>query len=393
MKNNKIIKEVSTNTDITKTDDNPLLKAIKEYFKKEKEIQFVNYESQGDVVTLDLRFKFNENKVMAPNDPTMRTDARQQAYDVKRKLEEYLFKEFNISVLSIQGLILKTDTVEFEISFIYKNTGNFKVEYNESTKKETNLPLKGKRQKKGKDIWYTYDHLIKSDLPDKKELEIVNKAIEHDLGILRTKYSCKRVKGDTVPYIQIKSQVKEGETYLISGKKCLIEKIEGNIVEFKMEGKLRRAPITFFENYSVSSINGTLKDKLTLKEYFAKEEDSLAEALESMELLNDLEGESGFEEYLEDYADFINDDRWERLKAEYLPKVKEIFQRAKPYARRKLNAEQAKALDEVVYGGSDCYNDVDLYFEHMPSIFDNQYETISKIIDEFESKRIKKEGV
>jgi len=117
-------------TTITKNEDNPLLKSIKEYFKKEKEISLVNYESSGDIVTIDLRFKLDIGEVS--NDPTKRVEGRQQAYDVKRKLEEYLFKEFNISVLSIQGLIIKQDYVEFEISFVYKNVGNFKVEYQES---------------------------------------------------------------------------------------------------------------------------------------------------------------------------------------------------------------------------------------------------------------------
>ena len=134
MKKIKNLKEVSTNTDITKAQDNPLLKSIKEFFKKEKEIEFVNYDSAGDIVTIDLRFKFNPEDIKDQSkiDPTLRVAARQQVYDVKRKLEEYLFKNFNISVLSIQGLILKTDVIEFEISFVYKNVGNIKAEYNES---------------------------------------------------------------------------------------------------------------------------------------------------------------------------------------------------------------------------------------------------------------------
>jgi hypothetical protein len=154
-KDKSVIQEVTTNDPITKSDDNPLLKSLKAYFKKEKDIQFIGYESQGDVITIDLRFKFNEDENNAPNDPTLRIAARQQAYDIKRKLEEYLFKEFNISVLSIQGLILKEKTVEFEISFIYKNTGNFKIEYNESTEIKSDLTFKNNKEeifKEGSEI-------------------------------------------------------------------------------------------------------------------------------------------------------------------------------------------------------------------------------------------------
>lgn len=308
MKDKKIIKEVSTNTEIVKTDDNPLLKDIKKYFKeKEKDIEFVNYDSVGDVVTIDLRFKFNEDEIMAPNDPTMRTDARQQAYDVKRKLEEYLFKTFNISVLSIQGLIMKSKTVEFEISFIYKNTGNFKVEYTEST----NLKNKEKA-------------------------------------------------------------LKEGSKYSFNGKEIEITKVEKESIEFLTEGKTKKVPISFF--------------KSVLKEYFVKGGETLRDAIEVMNFINDFSEESALEEYPEDYADILNDDNWERIKAEYELKVEEIFRRAKPFMRRKLNDEQAAQLDELVYDGSDCYNDADLYFEYMPSYFNNQYETLGKIISEFESQ-------
>jgi hypothetical protein len=130
MKEKAILKEVGAKTDITRGDDNALLKAIKDFFKKEKDATLAIQESQGDVITLDVIFKFKpENKA------TDRIEARQASYDIKRRLEEFLFKEFSITTLSIQGLNIHEDNVAFEISFIWKNMDGKKATYNESTKK------------------------------------------------------------------------------------------------------------------------------------------------------------------------------------------------------------------------------------------------------------------
>ena len=122
-----LIKEVGAKTEITKGEDNSLLLSIKSFFKKEKNVKLEIQESQGDVITLDVTLKFNpENKA------TDRIEARQASYDLKRKLEEFLFKEFSISTLSIQGMTIYEDNIVFEISFIWKNTDKKKATYNEA---------------------------------------------------------------------------------------------------------------------------------------------------------------------------------------------------------------------------------------------------------------------
>lgn len=80
--------------------------------------------------------------------------------------------------------------------------------------------LKGKFD--SDDNIYTYDHLIKTDSPNKEELSKVLDAIKKDKEELEKKgKKVKQVKGDTVPYLElIKESVEEakGKTYTIFDK-------------------------------------------------------------------------------------------------------------------------------------------------------------------------------
>ena len=116
--------------------DNPVVRQIKSYFKKDlKDVSLVTVIESGDVYTIDLRFE-----VLDPDIQTqyVREQAKQRAYDIKRIIETGIMKDFNIPTFSIQGIRTvkeKTCTVcEFSISFIYANQGNLKPT-NESIKK------------------------------------------------------------------------------------------------------------------------------------------------------------------------------------------------------------------------------------------------------------------
>lgn len=117
--------------------DNPVVAEIKSYFKKDlKDVELVKVNENGDIYLLDLRFVIDKPDL---NMQFVREEAKQRAYDIKRKIEAGIMSKFHIPSFSITGVRVTkgTDKVifEFEISFIYANTGNIKPT-NESIQKD-----------------------------------------------------------------------------------------------------------------------------------------------------------------------------------------------------------------------------------------------------------------
>lgn len=136
MKNNKNIfvegdgsdRTPSSSDPINKLSDNPIVKEIKSYFKKDlKDVELVNVIGNGDIYTIDLRFDIKD---AAQHAQYAREQGKQRAYDIKRIIEIGIMKSFHIPSFSIQGVRvvkgLNKTYCEFAISFIYANTGNLK---------------------------------------------------------------------------------------------------------------------------------------------------------------------------------------------------------------------------------------------------------------------------
>jgi hypothetical protein len=126
-------------TPIVNFKDEPIIKSIQEFFKKnfkKDKVQVVYINENGDVWEIGLRFTLDTK---SPESQKQREKARAIAYEMKRALEENLIETYNIPNMSIQGLKVINDLVEFGISFIYANKNNIKMNYENKTKQRVSF--------------------------------------------------------------------------------------------------------------------------------------------------------------------------------------------------------------------------------------------------------------
>lgn len=141
-----LFKEIQASTDFDKVNDDPLIVAIKEYFNKKENVELVELETQGDQVTLSIRAELSSKE---EQNQYKREEGKQLSYDIKYKLEQELQNKFSYTPLSIRGVNVVNkndeDYVEFEINFIYRNTGNKKLVTEKVSTKETFLEFAKRR--------------------------------------------------------------------------------------------------------------------------------------------------------------------------------------------------------------------------------------------------------
>lgn len=123
-------------TQITKFNDNPVVKEILEYFEENiEDAKIINIVGNGDVWQLDVRADVEPQL----NAQETRGTAKDRAYQIKRGLEGHMMTKFNLPAMSISGLRSTDQVSEFTISFIYANKGNVRVNYEAKTMKIHNL--------------------------------------------------------------------------------------------------------------------------------------------------------------------------------------------------------------------------------------------------------------
>lgn len=183
----RIFNEVASQTNIDKENDDALIAYIKDYFNKKDNVELVMLETQGDEVTMAIRAKLDTDE---ESNQYKREEGKQLAYDIKYKLEQELQNKFAYTPLSIRGVQIRTledkdspNIVEFEINFIYKNSGNTKL----VTKESKNSPK-------------TFLDEVKEDLIKEIEEKTGKKVILEDHSNIQKKAAEKILNNKDIDY-------------------------------------------------------------------------------------------------------------------------------------------------------------------------------------------------
>jgi len=98
--------------------DTPIVSETRKYFEKRKDSELVEFVQEAEIIKLAIRTTFSINEEN-PSELYKREEAKQLAYDVKRDYEEKMMNLFFIPSMSIQGVKVNQDSIEFEIYFIF----------------------------------------------------------------------------------------------------------------------------------------------------------------------------------------------------------------------------------------------------------------------------------
>ena len=203
--NKKLFKEdydttLNTSKNLLTYKNNPLIQSIIKFFDKKKDIELVNITGQADLFDLDLRMKFDFSDKYQPYN---REEAKEIVYDIKRELEGQMIKEYNLPPMSLSGLIVKGNIIEFSIALIYPNQGNVKFNYESVNKSKNNLKeVSSIYDKKIREIQNELTQASSYGFPDKKRKEELEKELfrlqNNKSQSNNIKYALKRIKTEAV---------------------------------------------------------------------------------------------------------------------------------------------------------------------------------------------------
>ena len=102
---------------ISKDLDTSLVAETKKFFEKRKDSELVEFVQEGEIVKLAIRTEFVQDP--EEQEPYCREEAKQTCYDVKRAYEEAMINLFSVIGMSIQGVKVNENSVEFEVYFTF----------------------------------------------------------------------------------------------------------------------------------------------------------------------------------------------------------------------------------------------------------------------------------
>ena len=170
---------------ISKDLDEPIVKETRKYFDNRKDSELVEMIQEAEIIKLAIRTTFNSNE---ESEPIKREEAKQLCYDVKRDYEEKMMSLFSIPSMSIQGVKVNQDSIEFEIYFIFPYKQNSQQVEKEVVKESTQKLIEQLERISGKKVTFKEDEQTK--LPKKEKLiillekyKIANYTINDDLTV------------------------------------------------------------------------------------------------------------------------------------------------------------------------------------------------------------------
>lgn len=95
----------------------------------------------------------------------------------------------------------------------------------------------------------------------------------------------------------------------------------------------------------------------------------------TLNIFGDIEGTDSCSNH---YPEFANNPKWRALEKIYTPIVKKLRNEIQKQRTRKLTVNQAEHIEDVIYDGSDAYDDVEV--EYLNNVYKAQIDVVRGIL-------------